>query len=402
MGFSQGPKINNNGLVFGYDADDKSCRYYKGMPATNLIPYISPNHGTINDTYFKTSSGTEEVNIPEIGLTTVYYCNIFNDYIGGSGNCCPSPFSYGSITANPNTQYTYQIIFRTSTGYYSGNYMYHYQFNGGTMITQYGLLSGSRITDLGDGWKHGWGTFTTESATNTFHLALFHYEYGTYNKIQVAKVMLTQGNITLPPRQFIPVNTTRSSTSSLIDLKRSVAIDLSNVSFDSNAHPIFDGTNDYISIPTYPAIEIVDNITVEAVYMRLTTDPVIDVIAQKYGDGWKFLHSTSGQIGFCGRNGDGTYYVNYTPDSISNNVYHHIVGIKTGLFWKIYVDGILKNTTTANSIGSLVTSNPLEIGREGNAYYPNMKLPIFKIYNKALTDSEILENFNAYKYRFNM
>lgn len=195
---------------------------------------------------------------------------------------------------------------------------------------------------------------------------------------------------------------TRTSSQCLIDLKKTAAIDLSNVSFDSTAHPIFDGTDDYISIPTYPAIEIVDNLSVELVYMRLTTDPVIDVIAQKYANGWEFLHSTSGNIGFCGRNGDGTYYPNYTSSVVPNNKYHHLVGIKSGLFWKIYVNGQLENSITANSIGTMVTSNPLVIGREGDSYYPNMKLPVFKIYNKALTESEIRINFNAYKNRFNI
>jgi len=47
------------------------------------------------------------------------------------------------------------------------------------------------------------------------------------------------------------VNGTRSATQGLLDRTGDRAIDLSNVSFDSNAEMIFDGTDDYISIPTY-------------------------------------------------------------------------------------------------------------------------------------------------------
>ena len=43
------------------------------------------------------------------------------------------------------------------------------------------------------------------------------------------------------------VNGTRSSTASLIDLKETTDIDVSNVSFDSTGQPTFDGTSDYIS-----------------------------------------------------------------------------------------------------------------------------------------------------------
>jgi len=36
MGVNRGPKIVTDGLVFGYDADDRSTRYYPGEPTTNL------------------------------------------------------------------------------------------------------------------------------------------------------------------------------------------------------------------------------------------------------------------------------------------------------------------------------------------------------------------------------
>lgn len=39
---------------------------------------------------------------------------------------------------------------------------------------------------------------------------------------------------------------------------------------------------------------------------------------------------------------------------------------------------------------------------EGSGYYPNMELPIFRIYNRALTAQEVKQNYQQYKTRFNL
>jgi hypothetical protein len=166
----------------------------------------------------------------------------------------------------------------------------------------------------------------------------------------------------------------------------------------------FDGTDDTVSVPSYSAIELVDNVSIEYVYMRLSTDPILDVIANKYHNtGWELFCQTGNTFALAGRNGDGTYYSTANPAyTIQNNKYYHLVAIKEALSWRLYVNGELYAYLTANSIGTWSNTGILQIGGEGAGYFPNMKLPVLKIYNRVLTASEISINFNAIKNRFNI
>ena len=200
------------------------------------------------------------------------------------------------------------------------------------------------------------------------------------------------------------VNGTRSATEGLKDLTGNSSIDLSNVSFDSNAQMTFDGTNDTISVPSYSAIELVDNVSIEYVYKRLSTDPILDVIANKYhSTGWELFCTNANKFSLAGRNGDGTYYSTTNGAyTIQNNQYYHLVAMKEGLSWRLYVNGELYASLTANTVGTWSNTGILQIGGEGNGYYPDMQLPILKIYNRILTADEVRNNYRHYKKRFNI
>jgi hypothetical protein len=96
--------------------------------------------------------------------------------------------------------------------------------------------------------------------------------------------------------------------------------------------------------------------------------------------------------------------------SISNFVYtdslsdgwNHIVGTDDGTNIKIYSNASLDNTNT--SYGNLYVSDEnLEIGRydnSGNRYKNQIALP--RIYNRALTATEVARNYNADKSKFGL
>ena len=60
------------------------------------------------------------------------------------------------------------------------------------------------------------------------------------------------------------VKGTRSSTASLIDLKRATNIDVSNVSFDSTGQPTFDNTDDRITMPNSSVFNHTSELSIEA------------------------------------------------------------------------------------------------------------------------------------------
>ena len=99
---------------------------------------------------------------------------------------------------------------------------------------------------------------------------------------------------------------------------------------------------------------------------------------------------------------------------LNDTNYHHVVFTLQNADYRIYVDGVqvAVNASFRNgSSSSPMTSNlfgygstpSVEIGAGSNpANYANVKVPITKIYNRVLTEDEILNNYHHYKSRFNI
>jgi len=209
---------------------------------------------------------------------------------------------------------------------------------------------------------------------------------------------------------------TRSATQGLLDLTGNRSIDLSNVSFDSNAVMTFDGTSDYIQLPT----SLVDNLSTS----ELTVEAVVYHTAwggssssRPYVANWNTWDPTTpNQRGFILRTFTtsqypsfwycwGTAYTSITSNIQMNlNQYYHVVGVfKKDNYAKIYVNGIEAGSTTTGTGNNLVydDSTGTRIGY-GTINTGRMvgDLPVIKIYNRALTAGEVKNNYSHYKNRF--
>ena len=99
-----------------------------------------------------------------------------------------------------------------------------------------------------------------------------------------------------------------------------------------------------------------------------------------------------------------------TPYSL--NVWNNAVLTYDGSYLKLYLNGVLKSSIVKTGPIMNVAS-PFNIGCQNNGgYYPSSAsvktneyfkgyVPNVSIYNKALTASEVLQNYNALKPRFN-
>jgi hypothetical protein len=403
MAANQGFSKNvTNGMIFSYDTGDPyNC--FKGKPTTNLVPLITNLQGTNDTLYFKTNYGTEDVYIQGLGgVRNVTYCNIYNDYVGGSGQCCPNLFYFNQISVNASTEYVYQIIYRTETGYSSPNYMYQYQYGASGLISEFGLLDSTRQEDLGGGWKHAWGTFTTNASATYIRPYLFHYEYATYNKVQLAGVMISQGSQVLRPRQFLPVAATRSSTQSLYNLSKNIGIDLTSVSFDASGSLLFDGTDDNITTDiTYPGA----NATFEVVIKCLGS---VNTFNMFMGSFLPYMGVYQGNsIIFSDYIASVQRTVTTSAGTISLNVWNHVVctryydGVNTTN--TIYINGVSRGSNTfSGSPTNLGNSINIGDGQTTNWYPFSGYVAVAKIYNRNLSNIEILDNYANYKRRFNL
>lgn len=415
-------KTSTDGLIFAYDTGDM-INSYKGKPTTNLLTTISK--GSANSSLFKIFPGTETLTVPGMGTRTVHYTEVYNDYPGGSGNCCPAPMHFGDFSVSPSTTYTYQIVFRTTTGYYNQNYMYRYEYNGGTYKGEAGLVGvGGNVQDLGDGWRHAWGTFTTGAETNRLITYLFHYEYTTWNKIQVAGVMLTQGSQVLKPMQFLDPGASRSNTAGLLDLTGTRTLSLANTSFGPYGELVFDGTNDTIDtgIPM-TSLPALSNFTMECIakidqYPPGGTLCGVLVGAAYYAGAALYWYGNSAGTGcvvYSYIRGADAYRTaggyNLTPGQ-----YHHLVLVNnySANTMALYANGNLigsavtgptqeYNPSLIASAGNIGISKPQVDGGGTSTYsYFNGQVPVVKLYTSALSSSQITQNYRSYKKRFNL
>lgn len=86
----------------------------------------------------------------------------------------------------------------------------------------------------------------------------------------------------------------------------------------------------------------------------------------------------------------------------------HVAVTKSGTTFKTYLNGVLKATDTITSTAFSGTSNNLRLGAafDGNTgafyYYAKNNVGCLKMYNAALSDDEISQNFNALRSRYSV
>jgi hypothetical protein len=268
------------------------------------------------------------------------------------------------------------------------------------------------VGNLTYGGSSAWGTWprdqwvrisvtATTQATNVTSAYISCYLDTAGDKIYFTAPQFEQkGHAT----QF--VNGTRSATEGLIDRTGNSTLNISNASFDSNAQMEFDGTDDYLTIPHDSSQSFTGDFSIEAVIKG--EGNTANCIIQKgsgndyYQEYWLLqdMRGTSGKFDFImGQSGNaGANYLN-SASNLSQNTYYHVVALVSGSTSKIFINGV---EAVSGSISNRIQStSDLRIGqRVDNFAATNGEIPIVKLYNKALTSAEILQNYNAIKSRF--
>jgi len=403
MAVAQGyGKTVTSGSVFAYDVADTRNSYI-GKPGYNITGTPVAWVGNNNTSDFKTTIGTTTVNIPAIGTREVQYVDIWNT---GASNCCPSLWRYGdwgiSTGVTGNTLYTYSIIYKTNSGYTHPNFMYRYEYNGGSYITEVGVFDTAKRIDLGGGWYQAYNTFTTNASTNLLYLGMWYYQYNVYDTVYLYKASLTQGNHVFPPEQFILPSTTRSSSQGLLPIVGNSTLNLSNVSFDSNAQMTFDGTDDRFNTGIG---NIGNNVSFAAV---INSSGNATTYNMYMGQLLPYMGALTGnRIIFSDYINSIQQTINTSVDTIITGQNHYVVCTReydgTNTTNKVYIDGKLSTSGTFSGAPTYY-GDTIHIGDgQTSAWYPFYgKINVVQIYNRTLSVAEVQQNYNKYKSRFNL
>ena len=177
---------------------------------------------------------------------------------------------------------------------------------------------------------------------------------------------------------------------------------------------VFDGTNDYVDVANTGTQFQFANTTFTVSLWIKTSSSTGGVIVSKGATastaGWLFQFDAAGTVSGTTKGSDGTNTYNRTSTAtVNNNTWRNIVAVYTtntstlgSNAISIYIDGVLSNGT--GTLGGLVyatTIDTVQIGRRPTGAYWSGSVSNIQIYNRSLTATEILQNYNATTSRFN-
>ena len=417
-----GPEIVTDNLVFGYDTgygieQHSSTRHYKGVPATNVITAGLPGYfGSGGETLYKSNyygltsdSGVFQRNYvtnPATANTSTFnnnaglYKNFTTATLSSSTEYVLVSFDFYMIT--PYVRYS-------SPGTGLNGYMGILYTDGST--GNHGWNTSLNTPNAGDDWnnnsayigkwrKIGLIVDLTDSKTPASISSMYIYNDKTIQGQGIFTNFIITEHTTVPTGKVLYTSGTRLDTQSIIDLKKTTDIDVSDISFDSIGQPTFDGTDDHITINN-PDISS-DSFTIQMVVKPdsysnypILINPISTGIDQ-YIRIW-----SNGKIGgvfvaAADTSGDSCS----SSTQLSTSEYTHFTITKSPSAIKVYINGNLETTVTP-TVSAAAWTGTWDIGqRANNTYNYNGAMPILKVYNTPLTADEVKINFNSIKKRF--
>ena len=405
MGIHRGPNPVNDGLVFGCDtgygiADNSTAtRFYPGKPTSNAL------ETEVNWIYLGTNI-TNPADYPvALPAEVDFQKGASQGSISWSDACRNYADSYSAGTKI--TVSGWHMFYSTDTSLTMNSrdrLGWHYSKDG---VSTYG---GTIYTATQwNKWYYFSSTFSSTGVTTNLRVEDGGADYYRSSE-DAAKTTQYYCNLQIEVGTDIVspyVKGTRSSTASLIDLKRATNIDVSNVSFDSTGQPTFDNTSDRITMPNSSVFNHTSELSIEA-WVKFDGNSE-DFIFEKGNVNTQYsLFSHGTDIVFrtihAGVSGYHTLSPSKTTAGITNGQWHHIVGSWDGSTKRIYVDGVDK-ASVSKSGALTTTSNGAAIGSFGgtsSGYYFGGDIAIVKIYDKGLSAAEVKQNYNSQKNRFDI
>lgn len=167
-------------------------------------------------------------------------------------------------------------------------------------------------------------------------------------------------------------------------------------SSDNGGSIVFDGVDDYVIVNS--GANILSNVNyTKTAWFYVTNFATANNIISSNGGGQHAFWLASGNKLNAGHNGAWSTVVSTTTLSL-NTWYFGAVTFSTTSGWKLYLNGVQEstsvNTTTFTGIGDL------SVGSYWSNNFFTGRISIGQIYNRILSASEILQNYDAQKSRY--
>lgn len=398
---NNGPQIIQNGLVLNLDAGNSDSY------STNRFQSLGSGTVTENVNFaLQSVAGFQRIAFGTvIGGYTVKPTDVVYSYALGS-NACHFHGNTAPIPSGVYATFSVDYLVTGATNYPSTNFLISFENYGG------GALGGSAgvANSVQNVWQRA--TFTSGPTSSAGSQAMFLYPGGCGTRLADSGTIYFRN----PKVEWTNVDTGNSTFSSTSNI--SIWYDLSgntnncslingpSSNYINKGVILFDGVDDYGSITNTNSLRPTTELTIELVIKAVTTTA-----------GWNHLFGinpyasysplifleTGGQLIRALHFIDGVEYRCNTNETISTSVFKHVVfTFKPGDAIRSYFNGVASTTSSIpNGTLSYNTSNAYIVAIAG-ASWPNVQYGLIRMYNRALSQSEISQNYQATKTRFGL
>jgi hypothetical protein len=375
MSVFSGPNVSDSGLVFAYDMynTDKS---WKGAPAVNLAAgVISVGNGNV-----PTTTVTDIKPDGTIGTVREHSAETISD-----PNRTVSCGSY-NLTAGETYTISFYVKNINCTGF------------GGNLYSPTLLRSIDAITYpaiFTDRWARVVKTFVVPNeGPNPVQLSPQIFRDGGLGKFRLTDIQIEQNSFASPY-----INGTRSNTQALLDQTGKNTITASNVTYSSSNTFSFNGGTQRMDISNTIG-PISNNFTISAWINSTDIAATQNILSMNAP---YFMRITNSRVRF-NVFAAGTWLFQNGTTVLSSNTWYYFTMVYNfdASLWIGYINGELEFSVAKS--GTLPTSTfygyvgyTPQAGEQSNFFG---QIATVQYYNRALTQIEVRQNFNALRGRF--
>lgn len=401
MSTFNGPEIPTDGLIFHYDMQNTK-KSWKGTPVTNMWS-VASNSSTNNRIWDMPAGGTATLSYEsstQYGTwngNTIWKISVSAGTIQGYTSfryCVPASYdsTYGT---------TRRVLYRVKM--LKGDISAIGVHSGGGNSAATGTLISSADVPADVFSNSGWYLFDLNvSGSYTLGHCVGLGIMSADVEFLVTEMMLYPSASLLP---FTP--TGRTTSQAIIDLSGNSTITANNLTYSNNEFE-FLGTGQYMS---YNGQAMGSNTIEFVIYNPGTQTDSYPTIHQQVpqnttnGYTWMYIsgNSTTLTYQYC----NGTYTSTSFANAIASGGYTHIavVADHAAQTVTLYKNGEILATNSATGIRPIAAATAYIGNYQGspNADYDfKGKLPVYRVYNRTLTATEVRNNFISLRARFGL
>lgn len=169
-------------------------------------------------------------------------------------------------------------------------------------------------------------------------------------------------------------------------------------SSSNNGYISFDGSNDYISVNSNANILSKTEYTKIAYFYVTTFSTANNIISGGVSGQHAFWLFVSNKL-YAGHNGAWSTVTGTTTLSL-NTWYFGATTYSSTTGWKLYLNGVEDGSSVDTT--TFTGNQEILVGAYGAGNYFTGRIGLVQVYNRALTASEILKNYNSTKKRYGL